>query len=290
MNGGTTNIVAANGSAGAAETLNVTAPISGDGNLQINGISGDLGTIVLAANNTYTGTTTVAGGTLLVNGANGNSAITVNTNATLGGIGSIGGTVTVPVGGTLAPGIPARGALTAAIGTLTAGNTTVGGAVLMKIDRTAVTTSDELTAPSIVINPGATLTVNNIGSTNLVAGDIFTLFSTPVSGTFGTVNLPPLPDGSVMWTNKLAINGTIAVIAGTTINTNSPVLTNAVSGGNLTLSWPADHTGWTLQVQTNSLGKGLGTNWVDVPGSTSINTVSIPITTTNGAVFYRLKL
>ena len=290
LNGGTTNIVAANGSAGAAETLNVTAPISGDGNLQINGISGDLGTIVLAANNTYTGTTTVAGGTLLVNGANGNSAITVNTNATLGGIGSIGGTVTVPVGGTLAPGIPARGALTAVIGTLTAGNTTVGGAVLMKIDRTAVTTSDELTAPSIVINPGATLTVNNIGSTNLVAGDIFTLFSTPVSGTFGTVNLPPLPDGSVMWTNKLAINGTIAVIAGTTINTNSPVLTNAVSGGNLTLSWPTDHTGWTLQVQTNSLGKGLGTNWVDVPGSTSINTVSIPITTTNGTVFYRLKL
>jgi len=74
-----------------------------------------------------------------------------------------------------------------------------------------------------------------------------------------------------------------------TINTNSPVLTNSVSAGSLTLSWPADHTGWMLQVQTNSLGKGLGTNWVDVPGSTSTNTVSLPIVTANGTVFYRLK-
>lgn len=286
----TTNIFGVNGSVGTAETLNVTAPIGGSGSLQINGVGGNVGVIVLAANNTYTGTTTVAGGTLLVNGANGNSAITVNTNATLGGIGSIGGTVTVPVGGTLAPGIPARGALTAAIGTLTAGNTTVSGTVVMKIDRAAVPTSDKLTAPGVAINPGATLTVNNLGSTNLVAGDTFTLFSTPVSGTFSTVNLPTLPSSSVIWTNKLAVNGTIAVIAATTINTSSPVLTNSVSGGNLTLSWPTDHTGWTLQVQTNSLGKGLGTNWVDVPGSTSTNAVSIPIVTTNGTAFYRLKL
>lgn len=67
-------------------------------------------------------------------------------------------------------------------------------------------------------------------------------------------------------------------------------ITVSVSGGNLLLSWPADHTGWTLQVQTNSLSGGLGTNWVDVPGSTLTNAVSIPISTANGAVFYRLKL
>ena len=55
-------------SLGAAETLNVTAPISGGGNLQINGVGGNIGVIELGANNTYTGTTTVAGGMLLVNG------------------------------------------------------------------------------------------------------------------------------------------------------------------------------------------------------------------------------
>ena len=289
LQSGLTSIMAANGSAGAAETLNVTAPISGGGNLQINGISGNVGTIVLTANNTYTGSTTVAAGTLVVNGANGNSAVTVNANATLGGIGSIGGTIAVQLGGTLSPGIPARGALTSAIGTLTSGNMTVGGTMLMKIDRGAVPGCDKLVAPSIVVNPGATLTVSNLGSTAFAAGDTFTLFSTPVTGAFGTVNLPPLPDGSVMWTNRLAVNGTIAVIA-TTINTNGPVLTNSVSGGILTLSWSADYKGWTLQAQTNSLAAGLGTNWVDVPGSTAVNAVSIPIATTNGAVFYRLKL
>jgi hypothetical protein len=111
-----------------------------------------------------------------------------------------------------------------------------------------------------------------------------------VSGAFTTVNLPALPDGSLTWTNRLAIDGTIAVVGGTTVNTNSPVLANSVADGNLTLSWPADHTGWTLQVQTNSLGEGLGTNWVDVPGSASTNAVTIPVTFANEAVFYRLKL
>jgi len=289
LQSGTTSTLAANGSAGAAETLNVTAPISGAGNLQISDISADIGTIVLAANNTYTGVTTVTRGTLLVNGAVANTPVTVNSSGTLGGIGAIGGSVTVLAGGNLAPGIPARGALTAAIGTLTSGNAAVNGSVLMKIDRGAAPNSDKLVAPGIVVNPGSTLTVNNLGSTDLAAGDTFVLFSTPVSGAFDTVNLPPLPDASVMWTNRLAIDGTIAVIATTGGNTNGPALTTSVSEGNLNMSWPADQTGWTLQVQTNSLAAGLGANWVDVPGSTATNAVSIPISTTDGAVFYRLK-
>jgi hypothetical protein len=73
-----------------------------------------------------------------------------------------------------------------------------------------------------------------------------------------------------------------------TVATNVvPVLFN-VSGSNLNLSWPADHLGWTLQVQTNSLNSGLGTNWVPVPGSASTTNVVIPINPANGSVFYRL--
>lgn len=296
LQAGITSYIGALGSSGAAETLIVTAPIGGSGNLQFSGspvsnAGTDVGVVVLAATNNYTGTTTVATGTLLVNGANGNSPITVNSGATLGGTGSLGGTINVQAGGTLAPGIATRGAQTNTIGTLTAASAaSVSGAVAIKINRDASPASDEFVAPVITVNSGATLTVNNLGSTNLVAGDMFTLFSTPVSGAFDTVNLPPLPDTSVMWTNRLAIDGTIAVIPATTINTNIPVLTNSVSAGSLTLSWPADHTGWTLQTQTNSLGMGLGTNWVDVPGSATTNAVSIPIITTNEAVFYRLKL
>ena len=295
LNGGLTNYLGAVGSAAAAETLVVEAPIGGGGHLQIGGpnVNGgaDVGVVVLAATNTYTGGTTVATGTLLVNGANGTSAITVNANATLGGIGSLAGPVTVQPGGTLAPGIPSRGALTAALGTLSAGNTaTLGGSVLMRIERGGtVTTSDRLAAPSIMVNPGAVLTVSNIGSTNLVAGDSFTLFSRPVSGSFTTLNLPALPDTSVAWTNQLAVNGTIAVIQ-VAVNTSSINITASVSGGSLSVSWPADHIGWTLQVQTNSLSIGLRTNWVDVPGSTGTNVISLPVDNSKGTVFYRLKL
>jgi len=123
-----------------------------------------------------------------------------------------------------------------------------------------------------------------------VAGDTFTLFSTPISGSFSSVTLPVLPGTNVYWTNNLAVNGTIAVAAVVTVNPVSTNITVSVSAGNLMLSWPADHTGWTLQVQTDSLNAGLGTNWVDVAGSAITNSVSIPINTGNGAVFYRLKL
>ena len=58
--------------------------------------------------------------------------------------------------------------------------------------------------------------------------------------------------------------------------------------GKLTLTWPADHTGWRLQVQTNTLEAGLNTNWADVSGSTLTNNVALPVDATEGSVFYRL--
>lgn len=279
-------------SAGGSETLFVNALVGGSGNLQIGGFNvnngQDTGAVVLAGTNTYTGTTTVATGTLLVNGVNGSSPITIGTNATLGGTGNIGGAVTVQAGGTLAPGIPAKGALSSTIGTLTAGaSASVSGTVVMKINRAAVPASDEFIAPAVTVNPGATLTVMNIGSTNFAAGDTFTLFSAPVIGTFGTITLPALPAPNLYWTNKLAIDGTIAVASGiSSVPTN---ITALISGGNIVLSWPADHTGWMLQVQTNTLSAGLGTNWVNVPNSTTTNSYSVPINTASGSVFYRLN-
>jgi hypothetical protein len=71
-------------------------------------------------------------------------------------------------------------------------------------------------------------------------------------------------------------------------NTNPTNIMFSLSGNQLTLSWPADHTGWRLQGQTNSPGVGIKTNWSDVPGSTLVNQVTIPIGPTNGSVFYRM--
>lgn len=70
---------------------------------------------------------------------------------------------------------------------------------------------------------------------------------------------------------------------------SSPVnIVSSILGGSLTLSWPADHTGWTLQAQTNTPNAGLSANWVNVPGSQSVNQMAVPINTSNGSVFYRL--
>jgi hypothetical protein len=57
------------------------------------------------------------------------------------------------------------------------------------------------------------------------------------------------------------------------------------SSSQLQLSWPQDHLGWHLQIQTNSLTAG---NWVNVPNSESTNQIFILINPTNGAVFLRL--
>ena len=76
----------------------------------------------------------------------------------------------------------------------------------------------------------------------------------------------------------------------TGIATNPTNITSVVNGSNLELTWPVDHTGWTLQAQTNSLSSGLGTNWVNVSVSTSVNSVTNPIAPASGSVFYRLVL
>jgi polygalacturonase len=70
---------------------------------------------------------------------------------------------------------------------------------------------------------------------------------------------------------------------------NQPTnLVAQASGGQLQLSWPQDHLGWHLQIQTNSPGNGLSTNWFVYAGSGSTNQILLPIVATNASVFLRL--
>jgi fibronectin-binding autotransporter adhesin len=118
-NGGTLNLGGAISATGGARLLQVTG--SGDGILG-GAISNGGGTIAIAksgtgtwtlsGNSTYTGTTAVLGGTLLVNGDNSAATGAVSVaGGVLGGIGRLGGAITVATGGTIIPG--------AGIGTLT---------------------------------------------------------------------------------------------------------------------------------------------------------------------------
>ncbi|HEX7652060.1 MAG TPA: carbohydrate-binding protein, partial [Verrucomicrobiae bacterium] len=66
-----------------------------------------------------------------------------------------------------------------------------------------------------------------------------------------------------------------------------PVLMVQTVNGSRQVSWPADHTGWRLQLQTNDLLNGLGTNWLTVSGSTATNQLALPAAGSPSG-FYRL--
>lgn len=219
----------------------------------------------------------VGTGKLTLNGSHTFTGSLTVSNGTLAGNGTFAGALNVTAGGTLAPG--------ASVGVMTVNsNVTLAGTTIMELDRVGlVSTNDRLVAPTITA--GGTLLVTNIGPT-LVNGTTFQLFSVPVSG-FSTVTLPGAP---YVWNNNLAVDGSITLVSGGTnlVDTTPTNITASVSGTTMTLSWPASHTGWSLQTQTNSAATGLGTNWVVVPGSSATNVVSITINPTNPTVFFRL--
>lgn len=86
-------------------------------------------------------------------------------------------------------------------------------------------------------------------------------------------------------TNLYTVNLTQLAL---TVNTNTFAIGSVVSGNNLNLTWPPDRLGWRLQVQTNSLNNGLGTNWSTWPNSTTVTNLSIPLNQANGSVFLRM--
>jgi len=57
------------------------------------------------------------------------------------------------------------------------------------------------------------------------------------------------------------------------VNTSPVSLSIERLGDTVAVSWPADHLGWRLQVQTNSVTSGI---WTDASGSTTTNQVTFP--------------
>jgi uncharacterized protein YceK len=80
----------------------------------------------------------------------------------------------------------------------------------------------------------------------------------------------------------IVCSGVLSVISA--VPTAPTNLTYSVSAGSIKLSWAASYTGWILQSQTN----GLTGTWVDVAGSASVDTLTIPIGASN-SVFFRMR-
>ena len=75
------------------------------------------------------------------------------------------------------------------------------------------------------------------------------------------------------------------------ISTSPVSVSTSLSGGALNLSWPTDHIGWRLLMQTNNFTSGISANtndWVTVSSSTQTNYISLPLDPTLPAEFYRL--
>jgi autotransporter-associated beta strand protein len=254
------------------------------------------GTLTLTAANTFSGITAIGAGALaLAAGATlGTSVTIIVSNAatfdvsaagytlaagrTLKGYGTVVGNVTSA--GTISPG--------GSIGTLTMNNNVVmqpGGVVLMKISKLPTTNDQLRVLGSLTL--GGTLTVTNLVGT-LAANDSFQLFNAgSTSGTFGLTNLPPLNAG-LGW-NFNSASGVLSVVQ--TVATNPTNISYTIGGGNLMLTWPSDHTGWRLLMQTNNLAGGISVNtndWTTVANSQFTNQMILPIDPTLLLEFYRL--
>ena len=88
--------------------------------------------------------------------------------------------------------------------------------------------------------------------------------------------------------NSVGQSTNSAQVSARPVSTAPTPLNFTFSGGQLQFNWPTDHVGWKLQVQTNSLNTGLGTNWTTVSGSSVTNQILQNIGPANGSVFYRL--
>ena len=183
---------------------------------------GGTGLLVLSNTNTYTGATSVTGGTLAVSGTgaiNTSSGITINgataafmhnssvantraftlTRGTLGGAGTISTALTAGANVIIAPGdrtlaAPAKGTLTVTNGvTLNAGSATA-----LRLFGPTTNDSDKLVQSTTgTIAFGGVLSVSINGSLAPVAGttyDLFDWIGTP-TGTFSSFSLPALATG-----------------------------------------------------------------------------------------------
>lgn len=237
------------------------------------------GTLTLANANTYTGITTVSNGTLLITGSILNNAM-VMTGGTLGGTGTIGGAVTVNAGGKLASGVGSTEAITIN------GNLTLQGNVLAVLNESLSPSNNLCVVSGTLINTGVgTVIVTNLGPTPVI-GDSFKLFSKPVVNG-GGLSVTPAPGIGLAWTNKLAVDGSIAVVSAPATASYPTNISVSVSGNTLTLSWPATHLGWFAQ--SNSVNLANTNYWFDIAGSDSVTGLTNTINPSVTNMFYRLR-
>jgi trimeric autotransporter adhesin len=181
------------------------------------------GTLDLTADNTYSGSTAVSAGTLLVDGNQGGSAVAISSGATLGGVGTVG-TIN-STGGTVDPGNPAPGMLTDTGDlTLAPDSTPNNSTFTVVLDGTSPGSGtgkySQVQAAGTISLTGASLSATVSPDFVPAPGSTYTIIdNTGTSAISGTFN--GQAEGSVIQISGMPFS--ISYIGGT--NTNSVVLT-----------------------------------------------------------------
>jgi autotransporter-associated beta strand protein len=262
---------------GVPVSMTFNGPIAGSGAL----IKPDpQGALILNGVNDYTGTTTVSGGSLLIDGVSATNTLTVSAG-TLGGTGFIRSRVFIQSGGALSP-----GDVSVPLSNLSISNSlSLAGTNVMDVSKSGSTLIADLVTNITTLTLGCRLQVNLAGDP-LTAGDSIKLYSFSSASGAITGITPSSPGFGLLWdTSHLTTDGTLRV---SSLNITPTNLTAVVVGNQLNLSWPADHLGWRLQAQTNSLSTGLSSNWADVTGSESVTNMSFTIDPAKATVFIRM--
>lgn len=89
-------------------------------------------------------------------------------------------------------------------------------------------------------------------------------------------------------TNTVTESANSVQVSALPVSATPTQLNLTFNGGQLLFTWPQDHTGWQLQVQTNSVAVGLGSNWFTVPNSAITNQFLMPFDLSSGSIFFRL--
>ena len=119
------------------------------------------GALTLTAASTYTGSTTVSAGSLIVNGSLADGAVTVASGAAFGGAGAVGGVVSTVSGSRIVPGGSAIG------GTLTVGGLTLVSGAIVEFDLappTAISDFINVTTPGGLALNGGIFNLFNSGT------------------------------------------------------------------------------------------------------------------------------
>ncbi|MCP4847016.1 MAG: hypothetical protein GY899_03605 [Verrucomicrobiaceae bacterium] len=197
-----------NGKALTVAAQNQTAfsgGINGTGGLKLN----NTGKLTLH-DGTYSGTTVVEKGKLEITGTLSRSEILVDKAGTLAGTGYIGRHAVIANNATLSPGSEA------ALGSLNfMAGLTLNGNLQVAVDPDLSPNSDRVNVNGALESQAGntgTVTLTNTG-TPYAAGQVFQIFNQSLPNSKSKTINPPIPAPGLLWDNRLATGGSIAVIS-----------------------------------------------------------------------------